>query len=244
MVASARPAPLDPTPRAILFDLDDTLCDYAAAREVRLRVAFSLEGHPETARWSDEELAALIAESIRMHPHGVEHFPELLAKFGVDDPAVAAEAARWYRTNKLYGLQLFDGALQVLKTVRAVKEAGQNGERRPVGIITNGPTDVQREKLDLLGLRDLVDFVVISEEFGAAKPDARIFDEALRLAGVEASEAVFIGDSAEYDMVGAITTGIPTIWINRAQAPWDHEGPRPDRDVRSIAEVPPLVGSA
>ena len=44
------PQPLDPTPKAVIFDLDDTLCDYAAAREARLRRAFTLSADGGTSR--------------------------------------------------------------------------------------------------------------------------------------------------------------------------------------------------
>jgi HAD superfamily hydrolase (TIGR01549 family) len=240
----ARPMPLDPLPQAILFDLDDTLCDYAMARMARLRMAFSLDVPGKRCQRSEEELEAMVAASIRMHPHGVEHFAELLAQFGTDDPRVAEEAACWYRANRFHGLRLFDDTLRVLRAVREVKGAATDKSWRPIGIITNGPTEVQREKLELLGLRPIVDFVVISEEFGAAKPDASIFDEALRLAGIDAPDAVFVGDSAEFDIAGAIARNIPTIWVNRAMAPWVQEVGPPDREICSIAEVPALVGSA
>ena len=48
------PRPLEPRPKAVLFDLDDTLCDYAAAREARLRRAFTLSHDDGT--WSREAI--------------------------------------------------------------------------------------------------------------------------------------------------------------------------------------------
>ena len=92
---------------------------------------------------------------------------------------------------------------------------------RPIGIVTNGPTEVQRAKLELLGIDRLVDFVLVSEEFGVAKPDPAIFREALRLAGVKPEEAIFVGDSVEFDMAGARAAGIPTVWVNRHAATMD-----------------------
>jgi HAD superfamily hydrolase (TIGR01549 family) len=232
--------PLNPIPQAVLFDLDDTLCDYASARASRLRIAFSLDAEGRFINRPDEMLAELMAESIRIHPHGVDHFKALLARFGIADARVAEAAAHWYRENPYDGLRLYPGADQVLIAVQSTKSGGQ---RRPVGIITNGPADVQRAKLKLLGLERLVDFVVISEEFGAAKPSGEIFDEALRLAGVTAGDAVFIGDSAAYDMVGALDRGIPSVWVNSRAAHWDRLDRRPNREVRSVIEVPALVGS-
>jgi putative hydrolase of the HAD superfamily len=67
-----------------------------------------------------------------------------------------------------------------------------------------------------LGLDRFMDFTVISAVFGAAKPDPKIFREALRLAGVKADEAVHIGDSLEDDIRGAHLAGIKAIWIDRS----------------------------
>ncbi len=100
---------------------------------------------------------------------------------------------------------------------------------------------MQRAKLDLLGIESLVDFAVVSEEFGVAKPDPRIFHEALRRAGVDAGEAVFVGDSAEFDMVGARAAGIPSVWVNRNGATWTESGPPPTREIRSLDDLPRLL---
>jgi HAD superfamily hydrolase (TIGR01549 family) len=235
--------PFEPTPRAVLFDLDDTLCDYSTAREMRLRIAFSLgaDGKPLVSKpW---DLDQMVAESIRIHPHGVDHFEELFRKYGVDDPEVARAAARWYRSNRFHGLDYFPGAKLVLRAVRVAQDCASRMTSRPVGIITNGPAEVQRAKIDLLGIDELVDFVIISEEFGEAKPSRAIFAEALQRAGVDATEAVFVGDSPEFDMTGARNMCMRSIWINRHGVEWDQSGARPDREVRHIAEVPPIVGS-
>lgn len=67
-----------------------------------------------------------------------------------------------------------------------------------------------------LGLDPYLDFKVISAAFGAAKPSPRIFEEALRKAGVRAGEAVHVGDSLEDDIRGAHEAGIKAIWVDRS----------------------------
>jgi putative hydrolase of the HAD superfamily len=234
--------PFDPPPRAILFDLDDTLCDYSAARETRLRIALSFDAEGNRIEREEDELRQMVAESIAMHPHGTDHFEELLARFGNVDPRAAKTGAAWYKSNRFHGLSLFEGAVATLKAVRQPTSPG--GAPRPIGIITNGPTEVQRAKLALLDINGLVDFVFISEEFGAAKPDPSIFAAALGLTGVEPSEAVFVGDTAEFDIAGARDAGMPTVWVNRDGTRWQGPGESPSRTVRHIAEVPRLVGGA
>jgi HAD superfamily hydrolase (TIGR01549 family) len=236
------PRPLEPTPKAVLFDLDDTLCDYAAARESRLRRAFTLfqDGSAESREAID--LDRMIAESIQMHPHGADHFEELFARFGIADTSEAQAAANWYRKNRFHDLRLFPEVEMVFSMVREAVSRADPKAARPIGIVTNGPTEVQRAKLELLGIERLVDFVLVSEEFGVAKPDPAIFREALRLAEVEPEEAIFVGDSVEFDMAGARSAGIPTVWVNRHRQPWTEPGPPPSRQIRTLADLPKLLG--
>ena len=227
-----------PPPRLVLFDLDDTLCDYARARELRLRAAFSLDLAREQL---PRDVDRMIAESLSMHPHGADHFHELFRRHGITDPAVADEAVRWYRANRFLGLELFADAVATIAAVRNVRVPGRGNAGRRIGLVTNGPADVQREKIGLLGIESLVDFVLVSGEFGVWKPDLRIFAEALRLGGVEAANAVFVGDSAEHDIAGARNAGIRTIWVNRTNQPWAGGEPRPDYEVSGLTALLPLL---
>ena len=60
-------------------------------------------------RGSRIDLDRMIAESIRMHPHGADHFEELFVRFGIADARQARAAANWYRKNRFHGLRLFPG---------------------------------------------------------------------------------------------------------------------------------------
>src|SRR5215218_8208123 len=124
--------PLDPRPKAVIFDLDDTLCDYAAAREARLRRAFTLS---PCGMKSDEaiDLDRMIAESIQMHPHGADHFAELFARFGIADAGAASAAADWYRENRFHGLRLFPETEAVFSTVRNAVSRDDPRAIRPIG---------------------------------------------------------------------------------------------------------------
>ena len=236
------PRPLEPKPKAFLFDLDDTLCDYATARKIRLRIAFTRSIAACPRNGEEIDIDRMIADSIELHPHGADHFPELFSRFGIDAPAEALSAADWYRTNRFHGLKLFPEVREVVRLVRLSLARSAPGVKRPLGIVTNGPAEVQRAKLHLLGVEDLVDFAIVSEEFGVAKPDPEIFHEALRYAGVRSSEAVFIGDSAEFDIAGAQSAGIPSVWVNRDDLPWNTLRLPPTRQIRSLAELPALLG--
>jgi putative hydrolase of the HAD superfamily len=232
-----------------LFDLDDTLCDYAGARAERLRIAFGqalAAAHAREARVTDDvrppaaaqrppDLDALIAASIAVQPHGADHFPDLLRPYGVPAEA-AALAVAWYRANRFHGLGLFADALATLAAVRAALPG------RRLGLITNGPAEVQRAKIELLGLDGLVDFALISGELGIEKPDPDIFRKALRMADATPDEAVFVGDSPDHDIAGARAAGIRAIWMNRSGRAWPAALPPPDDEVRDLAEFLALLG--
>ena len=69
--------------------------------------------------------------------------------------------------------------------------------------------------LDALGLAAFFDAVVCSGEAGAAKPDGAIFAHALETLGVEASEALHVGDNREADYDGARAAGIEALLVDR-----------------------------
>ena len=224
------------TAALVLFDLDDTLCDYAGARAGRLRKAFraALAHAPGGA---GVDLDRVIAESLAIHPHGSDHFAALLARYGLSDPDVVQAARDWYHANRFLGLALFEDAAETLRAVRAAVPG------RRIGLITNGPAEVQRDKIDLLDLATHVDFAIISDEFGVAKPDPAIFQEGLRRGEATREETVFIGDSPEFDIAGARAAGIHAIWMNRGGLPWPGAPPSPD-EVRSLADVRAILGAA
>jgi HAD superfamily hydrolase (TIGR01549 family) len=234
------PAPaITPRPHLLLFDLDDTLCDYATARDTRLRLAFQ-HALASISNARHVDIDQLVAGSIAIHPHGADHFGELLRQHGVNDPAIAATAAAWYRRHRFHGLTLFADAESTLATLRSTLPTPHGR----IGLVTNGPTEVQRAKIELLQIARLVDFVIISDEFGHWKPDIAIFAEALRLGRATASEAIFIGDSVEHDMAGARATGIRSIWINRTGRAWPAAEPPPDFQIAALSDLPQLLGIA
>ena len=86
-----------------------------------------------------------------------------------------------------------------------------------LGIITNGKSAIQREKIVCTGLhRFFPDHaIIISEEIGSEKPDAAIFRCALHRLACGRQQSVYIGDSWELDVMGALNAGWQAIYLNR-----------------------------
>ncbi|MBQ9752715.1 MAG: YjjG family noncanonical pyrimidine nucleotidase [Paludibacteraceae bacterium] len=109
-------------------------------------------------------------------------------------------------------------------------------KKYPLTVVTNGFIEVQYEKFDKSGLRNCFSHIVLSEEVGCQKPNPRIYEEALRMNGVSAEEAVMIGDSWNSDIQGAINAGIDQIWVRKSQDSLP-EGQSATYLVQSLSEV-------
>ena len=94
--------------------------------------------------------------------------------------------------------------------------------------------------LGALGITSLLHGIVTSAQAGAPKPAAPVFRAALALAGVEAHEALHVGDSVEDDVIGARAAGIEPILVRRDGA----RGPDGVTTISSLRDLAALCGSA
>jgi putative hydrolase of the HAD superfamily len=193
-------------PRAILFDLDDTLHDRRASVE-----AFTPALFAHLAPWlGGVSLEAFRTVLNRMDGGGyvpretcMQRLLESFDASGFD----ALELAGFWRREFAKHAQVMDGARDLLELLRL------NGIK--TGIVTNGTVLLQQAKINALELR--VDAVVISEAIGAKKPDAKPFLEALRLLEVSAQDTWFVGDHPVNDIEGASNVGMKAFWLEREQ---------------------------
>ena len=227
--------------RGILFDLDDTLTDSSGVEgAVWERVADAIAEHvPDLDRTElrrryldvlEEHYAPLAAGRIdfitfrrnrlaaAFSPWG-EVSDELFARYVQEKERIADE------------MRPFPDAIA---TVRALRAQGIR-----VGVLTNGPSDFQRRKLQVSGLGPELDAIAISGELGVAKPERAAFEQALALLGTKADETAMVGDSLENDVLGGIAAGLAVVvWLpgrRRGDAP-------PGAHVaRALAEVPALL---
>lgn len=126
-------------------------------------------------------------------------------------PAALDRAAYF---EELYAEFAKPGVWDVFPETRAV--LAQLGGEYQLGIISNFDGRL-RLILEELGIAPLFKHVVISSEVGADKPDAWIFQEALRLAGVRAAEAVHVGDEPQGDWEGGAAAGLHVFKLQRPE---------------------------
>ena len=110
-----------------------------------------------------------------------------------------------------------------------------------LAVVTNGAADAQRDKLQVLGIEQWFDAIVISGEVGIAKPQAAIFQVALDRLGVEPERTWHVGDSPATDVAGAKAAGIGAVWLNRHGLARTDSDPPPDLEIRSLAALEGLA---
>jgi putative hydrolase of the HAD superfamily len=155
---------------------------------------------------------------------------DALAALGVDDPPLAEAMAARYIEEQRRGHRLIAGAAGLVRSLA--------GTRR-IGLLTNGPADIQRLKFDGTGLADCFDAVVISGEVGVGKPDPAVFALVLDRLGATPETAVMIGDSWERDVLGALALGMPAVWVAGGRT-WPEEQP----GVTVVESVAELAGTS
>jgi putative hydrolase of the HAD superfamily len=133
-----------------------------------------------------------------------------LADQGVHDDALAEELADRFGIERRRRQEVFADVLGALTTAR---------RSHRLGLVTNGASCLQREKLDASGLAGLFDAVVVSADLGVAKPDPRVFRHALTLLDADPRETTMVGDSIARDIDGALAAGLRAIWLNRGGRP-------------------------
>jgi len=189
--------------KAVLFDLDGTLYDrdsLAAALIDEQYAAFAGELHGiSRARFLVD------VHAMDDHGHGEKEtgYPKLVQAWGLD-ATLAARLLAHFWANFDRHCRLDADAHPTLKELR------RRGMK--LGVVTNGPSAMQRHKLALLGLEHVFDAVVVSGEEGVRKPDEEIFRRALARCGVAAHEALFVGDHPVADIAGAQGAGLHAVW--------------------------------
>ncbi len=211
----------------VMIDLDNTLADREAA--VRRWVAEFCEARslgPDVAAW-------LTTMDNDGYADRREVFQQIVER--LDPTASVDELLAAYRRRVVELAALCPGAVACLGRLR---DAGWT-----TAIVSNGSSEQQHGKIDALGLRPLVDAVVVSGDLGIKKPDPRIFEAAARVTGCRLSDAWMVGDSPENDVVGPHRLGIATVWLRRGRR-WSEPSVEPRLTIDGLDELPALLGSA
>jgi putative hydrolase of the HAD superfamily len=247
--------------KIVFFDLDDTLCAYWEASKKALIDTF--EAHTLPGR-SASEMMTTWADAFRdfvptLKKTGwyetylkngevtrTEQMRLMLRRFGLEDDAMAQRLSDSYGKKRNDNLALFDESMEVLESLF---------QRFPLGLVTNGPADVQREEIETLGIGHFFKHVYIEGEMGRGKPLPEVFEQIRQDVGFQPHEILFVGNSYHHDVKPGIAAGWHTIWVRKesdvppsssAAIPeqLSLEEPQPDAIVEDLRDVLAILGVA
>lgn len=236
-------------PKAILFDLDDTLisaynrpdrawnaiCHEFAAdlRPCPPPEAAAAINHAADTFWADPERhragrmqlldarATIIADAFAA-----------LIRAGHTPPGepVARRMAARYNDYREEQMHLFDDAHRVVDTFR------EKGVR--LALITNGAAAPQRAKVIRFDLTHRFHHIQIEGEHGFGKPDEQAYRHALSVLDVDPAETWMVGDNLEWEVIAPQRLGIHAIWHDVAGEGVPASSlARPDRIITTLAEL-------
>ena len=217
---------------AVLFDLDGTLCRHEQAIGPVFHGAFEdigVEpvGEPADLWGAMREITEFDGETAQLADGSARV---------ADDRGRTLDARAWAEA---FVARLDWRDVSFLPGAeRALAAARENG---PVGLLTNGPEPRQSAKLAALGLDGAFDPVVYAGELDRRKPHREPFDRAVAALGLSPERALYVGNSLEHDVDGALDAGLPVAWLDA-----DGDGPgdrRPTHTLRSVDELATVLES-
>lgn len=186
--------------KAIIFDLDDTLyCEKDYVRSGYRAVAKELPKIENAygKLWSAFE-------------EGHAAIDKVLSDEGVFTPELKERCVSVYRSH-IPEIKLCEGVAEMLAALRA--------KGIKLGIITDGRPEGQRNKIMALGLENMVDEIIVTDELGGAifrKPCDISFRIMQRKMGVPFESMVYVGDNLTKDFIAPKQLGIRAIWFDNA----------------------------
>ena len=208
-------------PKAIFFDLDDTLISSSGDRQAVWAETFEPHAHRMPGCAHDELVKALEAELRWFWSDPVRHregrldmartrarvLTAVLKRFNLEDEALVADLSETFRVNRERRTYLFDDAHHVLDMLKA--------SGLQLCLITNGEALVQREKVKRFDLAHRFDHIQIEGEHPFGKPEPAAYAHALEKLGCRHCDAWIIGDNLEWEVAVPQKLGFAhSIWYD------------------------------
>jgi putative hydrolase of the HAD superfamily len=227
---------------AIFFDMDGTILDWTtgmeeswlASCEAHCDGSFVPADMHEAIRarrswfWDDPQRSQ--AGRMDLDEASRQIVRHAFADSGLDAVELAVRIANDYRARRTASIVPYAGAIE---TLAAFKERGTR-----MALLTNGEAKNQRSSVVRHKLEQYFDCIVIEGEFGAGKPDERVFLHAMNSLECTAGETWMVGDSLAADIAPALSLGMHTVWVDGAEAGLASGATiRPHRIVRAISEL-------
>jgi putative hydrolase of the HAD superfamily len=209
---------------AVIFDLDDTLCDYQKARKNAITHvnAILMNNGIDTDKFWDNYYRKepvlwreFMDDIITKEEYRIRRYKDALPK---DSYKLAEKLNCVYMDEANHNIELFEDVIPLLEIL--------NMEGIKPAILTNGPSDGQRDKIRALNLEKYIQNIYISEEIGLSKPNRDVFEYVVKELHEKPCTVVMVGDSLEEDIKGAEMAGINAFLIDRKNKYINYTGAR------------------
>lgn len=222
--------------KAVFIDIDDTLLDFKKCSQKALEescksigIKYSSELYEyfhkvDKALWDRQKLGEIKVEQV------LQMRFETLCNSLVEkvDPSLFNKK---FQESLAKTAVLIDGAEEILHYLSL---------KYKLFAASNGILDMQTSRLKLSGLYGYFNKLFVSDVIGFEKPDRRFFIHCLKKSNYKSREVLFIGDSWEADVEGAMQVGIDSCWFSKVQKD-SKEINKPLYQIEELIELQELV---
>jgi len=218
--------------QACVFDAYGTLFDvHSAVGRHRQRLGDNADA--VSALWRTKQLEytwlrSLMGRHVEFWQLTGDALDYALDAHKIDEPSLREDLMQAY-----LNLETYPEVKSVLQRLK------QNNMR--TAILSNGSPMMLDAAVTSAGIADMLDAVLSIEDIGIYKPDPRVYQLGVDRLRVAAENISFQSSNA-WDAVGAATFGMRVAWINRFAQRRERLTAQPDAELRTLDELPPLLG--
>ena len=214
----------------VLVDLDNTLYDFATAKEQACR---------EVTRYIGEGDPCELISAFLFSTHGVENpvvIHSWLRSLGISDEKIILGAVEVYLETKASAIKAYPG---VIETLRKINSSGLK-----IGAVTNASYEHAHDRLVHIGINNFMNCLVTPDTSGLKKPDPEMFIYSADHLKVQPHQICAVGDNLVNDIRPAKQAGLCTVhaaYGNRLPPEYS-EGIVADFSIQSFQELRPILG--
>jgi len=220
--------------RACVFDAYGTLFDVGSAVAACRDAALADSGAALAALWREKQLQYTWLRAVQDRHADFWQVTGEALDFALDTLRIDDRQLRERLMSLYLRLEAYPEVAAVLERLKAAALA--------VAILSNGSPAMLRAAVEAAGIGARVDAVISVEEAGVYKPHARVYQLAVDHLALEPAGICFVSANA-WDAWAAAAFGLRVVWCNRLRQRPERLPGRPDREITSLAELPPLLNA-
>lgn len=220
--------------KAVIFDLDHTLFDrYATLTEIAKTIRYDLPVNPNL---TDEDIAEIM---ITADKTCVYYGWDRIREYITEETPLFTKKIDGKKYSDFVFSKFMDVAIPFPFTKPMLKALKADGYK--IGLITNGLPGLQEKKLEMLGLDNIFNRIIVSGQYNCPKPQLTAFNMMAEWLGLQPSQMMYVGDNPLNDVDASRKAGYLPVYVNTV-GKW----PRPDieqceHQVETVAEIPQLL---